>query len=284
MSTLLRARRPFGVSAIASGADSVIAGVWLPSGSILTLIKGIVKINGSTELLLNQAAAYGLEIWILPLEDPDSGVTMNALWDSHVPKDTLTDVLDLDSAGADANPFYEPGQITWEFLIDIGLQPRRLLHRHKIMSSAADAMLMRQDEETPFLEHWFPGSVETVSLNRSIRVREPSLVVAAVSVPDTTATSTTAPVAAFNEEDWGRVKYIDNVLEMAMMDLLGLTEAGATTPWEEASALLRTYLDPLLFETNAGTFVATTLTAIGELVFDIVVPGRMPTKILTGGR
>ncbi len=82
----------------------------------------------------------------------------------------------------------------------------------------------------------------------------------------------------------GEVKYIDHVLEMAMMDLLGLTEAGAETPWEEASDLLRAYLDPSLLEPNAGTFVGTSWGAFGELTFDVVVPGRMPTRVLTGGR
>lgn len=261
----------------------MLAGVWLPSGSIVANVKGVVKLNASTELTLAQGAAVALEGWILPMEDPDSGVTMNALWDSQVPKDTPTNLLDLDADAADANPFYEPGMITWEFLIDIGLQPRRILHRHHIVS-ALDAIAIRQDEETPFIEHYFAGMIERVDIQRQFRVIEPSLVVFAVAVPDTLQTSSTAPVAALPEDEWGRIKYIDHVLEMAMLDLLGLTEAGAETPWEEASALLRSYLDPSMFETNSGTFVGVAWNAIGELVFDVVVPGRMPTKVLTGGR
>ncbi len=283
MSTLLRARRPFGVTVIATGSDTVIAGVWLPSGSILTRVQGIVKLNNSTALTLLQGAAVGLEGWVLPMDDPDNGVTMNALWDAEVPKDTGGDVLDLDSGGADASPFYEPGQITWEFLFEVGMQPRRIFHRHHIVSPL-DAILLRQDEETPFLEEYFAGFREKVDIRRSIRVANPSLVVFAVAVPDTLQTSATAPVAPLAEDEWGRVKYIDHVLEMAMMDLLGLTEAGAETPWEEASDLLRAYLDPSLLEPNAGTFVGTSWGAFGELTFDVVVPGRMPTRVLTGGR
>lgn len=266
---------------IATGSDTVVAGVWVPSGSIISGVQGVVKLNTSTELTLAQAAAVALEGWILPMEDPDSGVTMNALWDSHVPKDTLVDLLDLDADAADAAPFYEPGLITWEFLIDIGLQPRRIFHRHHIVS-ALDAIGFRQDEETPFIEHYFAGFKERVNLRRPFRVREPSLVVFAVAVPDTLETSATSPVAALPEDEWGRIKYIDHVLEMAMMDLLGLVSAAS--PWTEASALLRSYLDPRMLETNAATFVGVSWTAVGELVFDIVVPGRMPAKVLTGGR
>ncbi len=283
MSTLLRARRPFGVTVIATGSDSVVAGVWLPSGSIVTRVRGVVKLNNSTALTLSQGGAVALEGWILPVEDPDSVATMNSLWDSHVPKDTGANLLDLDADAADASPFYEPGQIVWESLINIGLQPRRILHRHHIVSPL-DAILLRQDEETPFLEEYFAGFAERIDIRRSIRVQVPSLCVFAVAVPDTLQTSATTPIAALAEEDWGRIKYIDHVLDMAMMDLLGLVETGAETPWEEASSLLRRYLDPNLLETNAGTFVGTSWGAFGELVFDVVVPGRMPTRVLTGGR
>lgn len=284
MSTVLRARRPFAMSAIAVGTDSVIAGVWLPAGSILTAVRGHVSLTSSTELLLNQAVAYGLEAWILPVEDPDSVVTMNALWDSHVPKDTSDNLLDLDADAADAAPFYEPGLITWEFLFDVGLTPRRISHRHKICSAANAALFFRQDTETPFLEHFFAGAVERFDIRRGIRVSAPSLAVFAVASSSGGSTSTGNPIAAMPENEWGRIKYIDTVLEMAMIDLLGLTEAGAESPWEEAASVLKAYLDPAMLENNAGVMAQTAWNASGELVFDVVVPGTMPTKVLTGGR
>jgi len=284
VSTLLRARRVFAQSQIASGEDTVIAGVWMPSGSILTAVRGEVALTGPSELLLGQVVAYGLEGWILPVEDPDSVVTMNALWDSHVPKDTGSNILDLDADAADSTVFYEPGMIAWEFLYDVGLQPKRILHRKKICSAANSLLGFRQDEETPFIEHWFPGSVERIDFRRGIRVQAPSLAVFAVGSPLTTSTSATSPVAALPEDEWGRIKYIDHVMEMAFMDLLGLVEAGAETPWEDAASLLRAYLDPLALEGNAGTFQPKSWLAAGELVFDVVVPGRMPMGVLTGGR
>lgn len=240
--------------------------------------------TGPSELTLAQVVTYGLEGWILPVEDPDSVVTMNALWDSHVPKDTGTQTLDLDADAADSTPFYEPGHIAWEFMFDMGLQPRRLYHRHRILSAANGAIGFRQDEETPFIEHWFPGRVERVNVSRPTRVRSPSLVVFAVAAPLTTITSATAPTAAFAEADWGRIKFIDDVVEMAMIDLLGLHEAGAEKPWEDAALLLKEFLDPVVLEANAGTLQPKSWLASGELVFDVVVPGRMKQQVLTGGR
>ncbi len=284
LSTLIKARRIFSQSAITIGTDAVVGGVWLPAGSILAGVKGDVQLVGPTELTLGQVVSYGLEGWILPMEDPDSGVTMNALWDSHVPKDTVTELMDLDADAADATPFYEPGSIAWEFLFDIGMSPRRILHRHKFVTAASGSFMTRQDVETPFTEHWFPGAVERVNITRPYRVKVPSLAVFAVAVPDTLQTSATDAVGGMPETDWGRVKFIDTVMEQAMMSLLGLTESGAETPWVEAASLLRQYMDPAVLENNAGSFAPTVWGAHGELVFDVVVPGSMKKRVLSGGR
>lgn len=284
MSTLLRARRPFGLSAITLGTDAVLAGVWLPAGSILSAMRGSVNLNGSVELLLSEMTSYGVEAWILPVEDPDSVVSMNALWDSHVPKDVLSFTLDLDADAADATSFYEPGFIAWEFLYDVGLTPQRISHRHKICTPANAALAIIQDTETPFIEHWFPQSVEHFDFRRPIRVSAPSLAVIAVGIPDGLGTDASEAIVALTEDEWGRIKYIDDVLEMAMQHLLGLFEAGAETPWEEASLLLRSYLDPLVQENNAGVFSNTVWNVGGEIVFDVIVPGKMNADILTGGR
>ncbi len=284
MSTLLRPRRMFMVSQVAGGSDTVFAGVWLPAGSILTRVRGEVALTGPSEITLGQTVAYAIEGWILPVEDPDSVVTMNALWDSHVPKDLSTFVLDLDADAADSNPFYEPGEIAWEFLFDVGLTPQRILHRHKLCSAANAALGFRQDTETPFVEHWFAGAVEKVDIARPLRVSAPSLVVFAVAAPDTSATSATSAVAAIDENDWGRIKYVDHVMEQAMLDLLGLVEAGAETPFEDAAILLKDYLAPLVLENNAAVFQNKSWLAAGELTFDVVVPGRMANRVLTAGR
>lgn len=272
------------MSAVSSDTDSILAGVWLPSGAILQGVHGEISIVGSTQSLLSTVGVYGLEGWILPVEDPDTVGTMNAVWDFFVPKDGTADLLDLDTAVSDSKPFYEPGEISWEFLFDIGRNARRIYHRHKFLSAANGAIMTRQDVETPFLDHYFPGDVQRVSVERPIRVTGPSLVAFAGTSPLGDATSATAAVAAFTEPEWGQIKYIDHVMERAMMAILGLTEAGAESPWEEAADLLREYLDPLVLENNAGALAVNAWNFFGELVFDIIVPGKLPLGMLTGGR
>lgn len=274
----------FANSAIAIGSDQVIAGVWLPEGSILGDIRGHVSLMAPTEITLSQVAVCAIEGWILPVDDPDTVSTMNALWDSHVPKDQTGFLLDLDEAAADATPFYEAGAISWEFVYDVGGAAKRIFHRHDVLSAVDSFVLSRQDTETPFTEQFFPGKRYEVKVRGGGRMTQPSLAVFAVASPATTVTSATIPVGALLEDEWGRLKFIDHVLEMALMSSLGLTEVGAETPWDEASDLLKKYLDPEMLEANAGTVIPTVWLASGELVFDVIVPGRMSPPVLTGGR
>ncbi len=281
--TRLLSRRIFQTS-VAAGADDVIAGVWLPGGSVINSVRGNISLSASTERLLAQAVGYGIEGWILPVADPDSVATMSAMWDALVPKDTMVSALDLDTSAADASPFYEPGAIVWEKVIDVGIRPRRIFHRHHIMSVADSALFIRQDVESPFTEHWFPKANVRVDLVRRMRVRGPSLLVFAVAAPDFAETNATTPLAALTEPEWAQIKYIDHVVERAMMSLLGLTEAGAETPWTEAITLLKTHLDPQILEADAGAFQGASWFCVGELVFDHSVVGKMNPRVLTGGR
>ena len=53
-----------------------------------------------------------------------------------------------------------------------------------------------------------------------------------------------------------------NTLERAILHQMGVFEAGAETPWEEASSLLRQHLNPDVFEGTAGLFFTQ-----GEYIF-----------------
>ena len=66
-----------------------------------------------------------------------------------------------------------------------------------------------------------------------------------------------------------------------MLHLLGVTEAGAETPWVEAAALLRKHLDPDIFETTGATFISKTWRAAGELKFDHEVEGTLAKALVS---
>lgn len=280
--TKMVARRMFATS-VSNDTDDVIAGLFMPGDTMVSNIRGHVDLH-STILSVNNVVLAAIEGWVLPISDPDAASTMSALWDALVPKDTALDAMDLDSGAADSTPFYEGGSIVWEKVFDVGLQPRRVFHWHDMFSLGRSIAVSQQDVETPFLQEWFAGKSVPIKIHRPIRVKVPSLLVFGIASPLLDQTSATSPIQGLAEEKWFQIKYIDHVTERAMLHLMGLTEAGAETPFVEAATLLRNHLDPAILESDAGTLVGTTWFASGELTFEHHVPGSMPKGTLTGGR
>ncbi len=281
MSTRMLARRTFQRS-ITAGADDVLAGVWLPAKTRVNSVRGYASCR-ATKQAIGVAAMGAIEGWVLPVDDPDATATMEVHWDTHVPKDTAANVLDLDTVAQDALNFFEPGEVFWEAIFDIGVQPMRVFHHHWMSTAALNSLSVNRDPETPFLYEFIPGKVVRMG-SGPFRVDSPSLLVFGGAAPNMDQTSASAALAALAEEDWGQIQFIDHVLERAQLHLLGLFEAGAETPFEEASALLRSYLDPLILEETASSFVGINWNMLGEMVVDLSVEGTMPKTLVTTGR
>lgn len=268
---------------MAANSDDVLAGIWLPAKTKVNSARGYVATHVSAPQAIGVAVMGAVEGWVLPVEDPDAAQTMTVVWDLFVPKDTAANVLDLDTATQDTTPFFEPGEVYWEALFDIGEQARRVYHHHWMSTAGHNSVAVNRDPETPFLYEFIPGANFKIG-NGPFRVTGPSLLVFGFASPSLDGTSAAEAIAALAEEDWGQLQFIDHVLERAQLALLGLVEAGAETPWEEAAVLLRTYLDPLVFEETATVFTAVTWRAFGELQIDLEVEGTMPKSVLSTGR
>lgn len=278
------ARRMFQVTTVV-GTDEVLFGVTLPSDTVIHDIKVKLEMNTTGVALgYRESHMYALEGWILPVNDPDAGQTYDNLWDVLVPKDTDVQTLDLDAqSSADTAPFYEAGEAEWGAMLDVGLRPERLYHRHKIQSVANSARLVYQDNQTPFAVQWAGGDSVRIHLRKRLRVRQPSALVFAIASPNLDDTSATVP-SVLAEAQWGQVKYASHMLERAMLHLLGVVEAGAETPWEEATALLQLHLDPDVYEQTSAAFGAEAYDVFGEAIIDHSVKGEMGSMAITTGR
>ena len=80
------------------------------------------------------------------------------------------------------------------------------------------------------------------------------------------------------------MKYIELVLEQALMQHFGLVESGAETPWVEAAQLLRKFLEPDVHEEDAAAWSSGTLRVFTNVTMDVSVPGSMgKIQLGTGG-
>lgn len=275
MGTTLVGNRMF-ASQVIAGVDVVVAGIWVPAGSMIRSVTGYVVFEAAVERGLNEIGLGAVAAYVLPVQDPDTSGSMNTTWDRLVPKDGSSEVLDLDTGNADAAKFWEPGGQSWETVFEVGVQPRKLMQKHFMSSMGHNAIAVNRDPETTFDYEYIGGATIPVKAVGPMFVDGPALLAVAVASPLTTLTSATAAIAAITEPEWAQLQYIDEVLERAYLHLLGLTETGAETPFEEATALLKTHLDPFVLEVSGGIFQPTTWNVIGEMRFEVEVQGSLP--------
>ena len=281
MKRLMAKRRTH--KAVAAGSDEVLFGVSLPSGSRINNIRAQFNMSSNilTSSLIN-GFMYAVEGWILPVHDPDLADTYEDIWDALVPKDTDTDVLDLDTTALDITPFYEPGEADLSGLFEVGLVPERVYHRHQLVTLFSPHASMFIGITSTDVEQWIPADNFTIDIKKNFAITQPSILVFGCSSPSLDDTTTTLPTA-LAENEWARVKYIGDTLGEALKDVLGLVEAGAETPWEEATDLLRKHLEPDLLEETGGQFAATTWQVFSQAVIDHSVTGEIDIGTITTG-
>lgn len=268
-----------GQRASGTGVDKVLDGFDLPAGSVLKKLKVDVHMVGAMVSMERETAmAYACACYLIPIPDPDTAVTYDDLWDRFVVKYTDTDGIDLDTAANDVGPFWEPGEASFEQVFEMGDQPLRLWQRKKLLTFAdpGNAGLRFQPAESPFEPQWIPSDKFTIKLNKSIRVPKPASVLWAVAIPAFDDTITTRTMLAENE--WGRIQYVEQTLDQALIDQLDLVEAGAETPWEDASVLLRKHLAPNVLEETATRFDTQQFVMYHTAQFEHSVPGHRSYK------
>lgn len=281
--TRMYARRTSKIT-VQTTVDKVLFGVSLPSDTVIHDIRLKMSCLAGTILTTSQICAYAVEAWILPVQDPDTALTYELMWDQLVPKDTDNTVLDLDTHGTDTSPMWEPGMVDFGQMFDIGLRPERIYHRHRFLDQVTGSIGLMDNAAPPTALNWQPGDRWSWRHRKRLRIRQPSALVFGFASP--TGTDTLDDTGSIlTEPEWFQVKYINHTLERAMLSMFGLTESGAETPFEEATVLLAKYLDPDFIEDTAGQFLAPPWEVLSELGIDLSVPGDMPKgRMITGGR
>ena len=277
MSTRLIGRRN-GQENIGPGLDRVVAAYPLPIGGTLNSVHLQMDLMAAAgeALSVSKMVIYGVSAYVVPVADPDANLSFDGAWDSLVPKDEQHgQELDLDTVGSDTTAEFELGEIDLANLFDmVGLAPRQIFRRRKFLSVAQGTFIGGTAVDT-----WFAADYFATQIKRPVRVSMPSYILVGVSSPDLTRTGAiwTGP----NEDEWAMLQYLDLFIEQMFMASLGLIEAGAETPYEEAETFISELLEDTVYEATADAFHPTTWTAFCKSTFDITVPGRPQLKVLS---
>lgn len=263
--------------------DVVLFGISLPSDTRIHSIRfrgGVLPNVAGVELPSNIVTSYALEAWILPIDDPDATADFDDVWDTLVPKDTDVQTLDLDAETIDSSVFYEPGEADWSAVFDVGLRPHRLWHHHKDLSINNTMGMKFVDSQSPFEPKWQPGDEFSFRRNKRLTISQPSILVVGVGLPAGDDTTSTVELP-LGETEWPRVKYLGDVMLLALQNVLGLA---AGSPFDVAADLLQRHLDPDVMEESGGFFAASALRVYGEMTVDHSVVGTMALGTISTGR
>ncbi len=283
----MMARRTFALQ-VDEQADRVMFGITLPGGTIVHGVKAEVSwvcgtLAGVVNLFqLTEAIGVAAEGYVIPLDDPDSVPTYDSLWNRYVPKDSDADGLDTDTVTEDSSVFWEPGEMSMVNIFDVGNRPKRVYHMHKIATSVRDNMWSGQKIAVPADDPvWLPGGSFSPGIRRPIRVSRPSILMYAMGLPTMDDTTTQVP-KSLGEEAIPLVKYMQDTLEDAFKDQLqGLTG----DPWDKATQVLRSHMNPDVFEQTAGAFtIPGQISVIGEASIDHSVVGQLRIRSVSTGR
>lgn len=267
--------------AVGGSTDAVIGHCDLPSESRLNRVQGQVHCVLATQELVTSVSLYGCDGWIIDLPDPDTADLVDDIWDRLVEKDfDESGGLDLDTSGPETAPFDEPGEFNVNRIAGTERldQEKRWFRRRKMISFATSPSGF-----DPAADNYFPTDAFRVDAKRGWNSDSWAVALLGFGVPLVDDTTTTIPSTPATEARWLQNKYLEVVLEQAWMDLAGLTETGAETPWEDAVNMVEDVLEPTVVEQNAAAFESGTFNVWSQMTWDISVPGRRDfSKALTG--
>lgn len=277
-------RHQLGQVQVANGSDEVFADMPIPSECTQNNVWGKVHIVENEEVTIDNVVLYGVDGFVLAVPDPDTLDSVDDLWDRLVDKDDDLgpNSLDLDETAADTDNLYEAGEPSVGAILDAHIykDDNHWFRRRGLMSFAT----------SPTGFHWVTSEVSTYQPRDffKIRARKPiyteymSMSLLGLSMPNV-VTFATVPNSPSSNSEWLRQKYIEVVLEQAWMSLLGVTEAGAETPWEDAASLVQKLVEPGVYEDTTGVFQSNLgLQLVAETTWDITVPGRREIAVLSG--
>lgn len=262
-------------AAVLTDTDRVFAAALVPPGGIFHGVDIDLKVHG-VETVIANAVMLGVDAYAIPMEDLDSNLTYDSIWDLLVPKTSEdVDTLDLDPNVSDTDPDFEPGELDWNAVFDFGDPPERLYKLRRVFTAADYVGGLAA---TGAFTHYLPGMTKRISVRSGGRAKVTTVVMFALSAPVLDRTTTTMPTI-WTESELLMLQLLKKTAEDAIYDLLGITSA---EPGLAAAGFLNRLLAPGVVEETADQFATTTWNVTAKSTFNMSVPGELDVRTLSG--
>ncbi len=265
---------------VASGSDAILCSVPVPPGGVLKGIDFNIRAMGP-EINTLLAIGWGISFGFLPIQDPDTSWTPKTVWDSLMQKDeTLAaNVIDFDTTGTDTSPAIEWGDPSVEMVTGLSTHGTFLYRNRRLITFADNKSGFMPDGVSAGVHSFNPTDAVRRRIFRPIKATVPSVVMCAISSPVFVTGGFFSPAST---KKWMQMTYLQDTLEDAHKSLMGGTEPGAESPYEDAVATISSWLEQLV-EEDTDAFAPVALRLFGQFKFEIDVPGSFrATKLVSG--
>lgn len=270
---------------VVPGFDAIIASMPIPPGGVFAGFRAEIHGIAATHTLVTDFVAANIRGYIVGTGGTmmDASLSLDTLFDQMVPKDidlsvvAGEDEIDWDD-GAIGTPFEEPGHINWNDMVELGVRPEVVVN-HEHMGSFAGGGGKFPHVDTS--DEYYPTFRVNIGSNRNIRVKQASYFLLAVASPSWDEVTTTVP-STIAEFQYSLLTYPDVMFDMMLPDILGMSEAGAESPFSAAAAAAVDFVEPVVFESDDGDFATVTWHVGTKYKVRILTPGRPQMKSLDG--
>lgn len=279
-------RKSYTQKAIPVGEDTIVASMPIPPGGVFRGFRAEIHGIKSTHMLSSKASGAFFKAAIVGTgaSAMDASLSLETLWDQMVPKDVdLSVVAGADDIkwddGAVNTPFEEPGHINWNDMLELGVRPITLHESEQFVTYASTGAKFPHVDTT---DEYYPTFIHHIGSNQHVRVRQASYFLLAIGSPSWDEVTTTVP-STIAEHEYSLLTYPDVMFDMMLPDILGITEAGAESPFADAASRIVAFVEPPVFEENTGDFQAAIWQTYTRWKCRVLTPGRPQMKTLTGG-
>ncbi len=162
-------------------------------------------------------------------------------------------------------------------MFNVGSRPERIFERVEMITFGKQSAGF--EVGTP--DSYIPRDAFKSEIKQGYHVEYPSLLLFGFSCPVTTGTDGTFFVPDTNQ-DWMQLRFLADTAKDAWKQAVGLTEAGAETPYAEAAQLMADYLERFR-EQTAGSFVPSAFTVFADMRFEVEVEGELSIQAISAG-
>ncbi len=184
--------------------------------------------------------------------------------------------MDVDSANA--NVVHEPGEASMDQIM--GMQPVELelvYAREKMISFANSGR--GWINATP--DTYIPTDFFNINIKKKYFVSTPSVLLMGASAPNMDDIITSTPSTPTAVGHWYQMQFIKDTLDDMFKFLVGLVEAGAETPYEEAAQRIADWLYEDVLEHDAASFATHSWTIFSKWILDATFEGSHKIGVLT---